>query len=111
MASFSEPEAGPLLSVVIPVFNELKTIDLILAAVRAVDLSIEIIVVDDSSTDGTRDRLDELEKTIPPFAFFTKLPIKAKARHCGPDSPRLADVSSSCRTLISNTIRKNIQSC
>src|SRR5262245_7716192 len=60
MASTSEPEAEPLLSVVIPAFNEVATIDRILAAVRAVDLDTEIIVVDDFSTDGTRDRLKQL---------------------------------------------------
>lgn len=60
MASSSEPEAEPLLSVVIPAFNEVATIDRILAAVRAVDLDTEIIVVDDYSTDGTRDRLKQI---------------------------------------------------
>lgn len=60
MASSSEPEAEPLLSVVIPAFNEVATIDRILAAVRAVDIDSELIVVDDFSTDGTRDRLQEL---------------------------------------------------
>lgn len=60
MASSSEPEAEPLLSVVIPAFNEVATIDRILAAVSAVDIATEIIVVDDFSTDGTRDKLREL---------------------------------------------------
>ncbi len=46
------------LSVVIPCYNEVRTIDKILAAVRASPhRDIEIIVVDDASTDGTRDRL------------------------------------------------------
>lgn len=46
-----------LLSVVIPVFNEVKTIGRLLQAVLAVELETEIIVVDDCSTDGTRDFL------------------------------------------------------
>jgi glycosyltransferase involved in cell wall biosynthesis len=50
-------EQGPLLSVVVPVFNEVKTIDRLLAAVLAVELDTEIIVVDDFSTDGTREFL------------------------------------------------------
>ena len=50
------------LSVVIPVFNECKTIHLILEQVQAVDIDKEIIMVDDFSTDGTRDRLKELEQ-------------------------------------------------
>jgi glycosyltransferase involved in cell wall biosynthesis len=45
------------LSVVIPVYNEERTLDAILAAVRAVDLEKEIILVDDCSTDGTRGKL------------------------------------------------------
>ena len=48
------------MSVVIPVYNEIGTIDRILAAVHAVGIDLEIIVVDDFSTDGTRDRLKEL---------------------------------------------------
>jgi glycosyltransferase involved in cell wall biosynthesis len=45
------------LSVVIPVFNEKDTILEIYRAVKAVDLEKEIILVDDFSTDGTRDIL------------------------------------------------------
>lgn len=63
MALSSEPDETPLLSVVIPVHNELETIERILAAVRAVDIDTEIIVVDDYSTDGTRERLRELAAT------------------------------------------------
>ena len=46
------------LSVVIPCFNERNTIEQIVAAVRAASISpIEIVIVDDCSTDGTRDIL------------------------------------------------------
>jgi glycosyltransferase involved in cell wall biosynthesis len=48
------------LSVVIPCYNERETIELIVSAVRAVSLpEIEIIVVDDFSTDGTTEILKE----------------------------------------------------
>lgn len=60
MTQARDPDASPLLSVVIPVYNEAGTIDRILEAVRAVEMDIEIIVVDDFSTDGTRDRLREI---------------------------------------------------
>jgi glycosyltransferase involved in cell wall biosynthesis len=47
-----------VLSVVIPVFNEVDTIEQIVEAViRAPVDEIEIVVVDDGSTDGTRDVL------------------------------------------------------
>lgn len=53
----------PTLSVVIPCFNEVDTIEAILEAVSASDVeSQEIIVVDDFSTDGTRDKLRELSR-------------------------------------------------
>ena len=48
------------LSVVIPVYNERETILEILQRVRDVDLPKEIIVVDDFSTDGTRETLKSL---------------------------------------------------
>jgi glycosyltransferase involved in cell wall biosynthesis len=51
------------LSVVIPVFNEKKTILEVIERVRAVDLPKEIIIVDDYSTDGTRDILSALPST------------------------------------------------
>jgi glycosyltransferase involved in cell wall biosynthesis len=51
----------PLLSVVIPVYNEKDTIEEILARVAAVPVRKEIIVVDDCSTDGTRAMLAALQ--------------------------------------------------
>ena len=48
------------LSVVIPVYNERSTIEEILACVEAVDIPKEIVLVEDGSTDGTREFLTEL---------------------------------------------------
>lgn len=50
----------PKLSVVIPVYNERNTIEQLLKEVYAVDVDKEIIIVDDGSTDGTRELLKEL---------------------------------------------------
>ncbi len=50
------------LSVVIPVFNEARTIREIVARVRAVPLDMELIIVDDCSTDGTSNALRDLER-------------------------------------------------
>jgi glycosyltransferase involved in cell wall biosynthesis len=52
-----------VLSVVIPVYNEVHTLDEILRQVRAVPLRKQIILVDDCSTDGTRQRLQQLAQT------------------------------------------------
>ncbi len=49
------------LSVVMPVYNEIHTIEEILRRVRALPVDKEIIVVDDGSTDGTREVLQELD--------------------------------------------------
>jgi glycosyltransferase involved in cell wall biosynthesis len=53
-----------LLSVVMPVYNERTTIDEIVRRVLAVPLRIELIVVDDGSTDGTSDILDGLQREL-----------------------------------------------
>ncbi len=45
------------ISVVIPVYNEVNTIDEIVKRVQAVKLRKEIIIVDDCSTDGTCDKV------------------------------------------------------
>ncbi|HYM26395.1 MAG TPA: glycosyltransferase family 2 protein [Vicinamibacterales bacterium] len=54
--------ANPRLSVVMPVYNERATIDEIIGRVLAVPLPIELVVVDDCSTDGTSQRLQELQR-------------------------------------------------
>jgi glycosyltransferase involved in cell wall biosynthesis len=50
------------LSVLIPVYNERNTIDLILDAVHATPMKKEIIVVDDCSTDGSDEILARLKE-------------------------------------------------
>ncbi len=47
----------PTVSVVIPVYNEKDTIDEILRRVTETEVRKEVIIVDDCSTDGTRERL------------------------------------------------------
>jgi glycosyltransferase involved in cell wall biosynthesis len=49
------------LSVVIPVYNEAATIAELISRVHAVDVPKQIIVVDDGSTDGTREVLETLQ--------------------------------------------------
>jgi len=56
----SSPEVSPVLSIVMPVYNELPTIGLILSKIQQIDISMEIIIVDDGSTDGTREFLRKL---------------------------------------------------
>jgi glycosyltransferase involved in cell wall biosynthesis len=56
-----EVPADFLLSVVIPVYDERATVRKILARLTAVPIPMEVVIVDDYSTDGTRDLLRPLE--------------------------------------------------
>lgn len=55
---FQLPE-GFVLSVVIPVYNEVNTVGEVLRRVRESGVPVEIVIVDDGSTDGTRELLDQ----------------------------------------------------
>jgi glycosyltransferase involved in cell wall biosynthesis len=62
----------PLLSVVMPVYNERHTIEEMIGRVMAVPgIRMELIVVDDGSKDGTSDLLAQLQKKHG-FRLFTK---------------------------------------
>jgi glycosyltransferase involved in cell wall biosynthesis len=61
----------PALSVVIPCYNEVQTIEAIIAAVRESPVADkEIIIVDDFSTDGTRDKLRSLPEARDLRVFY-----------------------------------------
>ncbi len=61
------------LSIIIPAYNEKNTLPSLLDIVEKVflpDLKKEIIIIDDCSTDGTREFLYEIEKKKPYKIFF-----------------------------------------
>ena len=53
-----------LLSILIPVYNEVKTVRQTIERVQATPYQKEIIVVDDGSIDGTREELKQLDQDI-----------------------------------------------
>lgn len=73
----SRPPAPRLLSVLMPVFNEEGTIEQIIRDVLAVPIGLELIVVDDGSTDTTRARLRALEDAHDPHLKIVYAPRNA----------------------------------
>jgi glycosyltransferase involved in cell wall biosynthesis len=55
---------NPLISIVVPVYNEARTVAEVIERLVAIDLPAprEILVVNDGSTDGTRDVLDRIQQ-------------------------------------------------
>jgi glycosyltransferase involved in cell wall biosynthesis len=49
------------ISVIVPVYNEIDTIEAIIKEILAVPISKEVLVVDDGSTDGTREFLSQFQ--------------------------------------------------
>jgi glycosyltransferase involved in cell wall biosynthesis len=58
--AFAKAGAPELLSIIVPVYNEVRTVRAVVERLLAIDLPVarEILVVDDASTDGTREVLD-----------------------------------------------------
>ena len=61
MAGMTDTTPSPCLSVVMPCFNEIATIDEITKRVLDSPWVGELVIVDDGSTDGTRERLAALD--------------------------------------------------
>ncbi len=75
------------LSIVVPVYNEVATLEKIIAAIKAVDVGMEkeIVLVDDCSKDGTRELLQQLQAKDPTLAvcFHEVNQGKGGALHTG----------------------------
>jgi glycosyltransferase involved in cell wall biosynthesis len=59
-ARHPRPDGTPFVTVVVPAYDERDTIQTILERIAAVPIPKEIVVVDDASTDGTREYLRSL---------------------------------------------------
>jgi len=82
----NDSAARPKLSVVIPVFNEKATVAEVLRRVQLVEINKEIVVVDDGSTDGTREFLGALAG---PNASGMRAGIPAAAANIRTDNIRV----------------------
>ena len=73
------------ISIIIPVFNEKKSIEEIIKRVQAVDVGLEkeIIIVDDCSQDGTRQILEKLNYPNMKLFFHSKNKGKGAALQTG----------------------------
>src|SRR5580692_12295823 len=79
---FSTPEANSrwqgCVSVIVPVYNEAAHVDELLRAIHASPVKKEIIIVDDGSTDGTREKLQAM-----PLADINDVTIVFHEKNCG----------------------------
>lgn len=73
------------LSVIVPVYNERQTIEEVIRRIRAIDLGLgkEIVIVDDGSTDGTREILESLNQPGTRVVFHDKNRGKGAALQSG----------------------------
>ena len=60
------------ISVIVPVYNEVSTVGEIVERIRATPFETEIILVDDGSSDGTRDKLQTLVRADDVRVFLHK---------------------------------------
>ena len=79
---------GPLISLVIPVYNEKATLEELLRRVVAVDMRKELVLVDDASTDGSREIVQALaERGLAALKLGPVVDRTAEARGQVPPSP------------------------
>ena len=109
-AAARPPESSELLSIIVPVYNEARTVRSVLDRLVSIDLPLprEILVVDDGSTDGTADVLAAaVSDGLPVIVIRSERNGgKGNALRKGLDRARAAR-SSPSRTPTSSSIRRS----
>jgi glycosyltransferase involved in cell wall biosynthesis len=72
MSDASDGARPALVSVVVPVYNEVATVGQVVAELLALDLRLEILLVDDGSTDGSPAELARLAREHPEVRVLTQ---------------------------------------
>ena len=67
-----------MLTIIIPVYNEINTLEKLLEKISKIDfISKEIILVDDASTDGTRDLIkNKLSSKVTRTIYHKKIKVR-----------------------------------
>jgi glycosyltransferase involved in cell wall biosynthesis len=91
-----------MLSIIMPVYNEIGTITEIIRRVMhaPVDLPKEIIIIDDDSTDGTREYLRELVKTSGPDLERATLKVLFHEENRGKGAAIQSGITQATGTII-----------
>ena len=87
MSDASNGAGRALVSVVVPVFNESATVGQIVEELLALALQLEILLVDDGSTDGSPAVLAQLAERAPRSRSSRSRRIAARAPRCAAGSP------------------------
>ena len=97
-------------SVIVPVYNEAAHVDELLRAIHASPVKNEIIIVDDGSSDGTREKLQAMPLAGDVTVVFHEMNC-GKARPSVRRSNTLVGNTFSFRIQTSSTIRRTIRRC
>ena len=99
------------LSVVMPVYNERATLREVVERVLSVPLEIELICVDDGSTDGSREILAQLQAHSPQIRTVLQPHNMGKGAALHRGIQEATATSSLSRMPISSTIQRSIRCC